>query len=225
MSPIPSDPAPGAGPPGAGPPGRRAGRYHHGDLKAALVDAAVELIAERGVAGFSMAEASRRLGVTVAAPYRHFADRDELLAAVAVRALGALHAAVAAEIDPASPPPHQLAAVAAGYVRFAAANRALFGTLFGANLDKARFPEVQRAAEPVETAFMRYVEAVCPGAPAAAQTLAGAVIACAHGYATLLLDSTAAGGAPDDLAAAGGAAAQDAFSATLALIAGRGQLG
>ena len=61
--------------------------YHHGDLKAALIDGAVELIAERGVRRFSVAELSRRLGVTVAAPYRHFANRDELLAAVAERAL------------------------------------------------------------------------------------------------------------------------------------------
>jgi AcrR family transcriptional regulator len=63
------------------------GRYHHGDLRPALVDAAIDVISERGVRGFSLAEASRRLSVTTAAPYRHFADRDELLATVAVRAL------------------------------------------------------------------------------------------------------------------------------------------
>src|SRR5207244_3870532 len=68
-------------------PRTRAKPYHHGDLKAALIDGAVKLIAERGVRRFSLAELSRRLGVTVGAPYRHFADRDELLAAVAVRAL------------------------------------------------------------------------------------------------------------------------------------------
>jgi AcrR family transcriptional regulator len=62
-------------------PPARSKRYHHGDLKAALIDGAIELIAERGVRGFSLAELSRRAGVTVAAPYRHFADRDELLAA------------------------------------------------------------------------------------------------------------------------------------------------
>ena len=81
-------------------PGRtesRAGRYHHGDLKAALVDEAIELIAERGVRGFSLAELSRRLGVTVAAPYRHFADRDELLAAVVVQALRAFAGLVRAQ--------------------------------------------------------------------------------------------------------------------------------
>ncbi|MFC4112648.1 TetR/AcrR family transcriptional regulator [Nonomuraea zeae] len=60
-------------------------RYHHGDLRAALIDTATELISEQGVQGFSLAEASRRLGVAVSAPYRHFADRDELLLAVGVR--------------------------------------------------------------------------------------------------------------------------------------------
>jgi AcrR family transcriptional regulator len=58
-------------------------RYHHGDLRAALTDTAIELIGERGVREFSLAEASRRLGVAVSAPYAHFADRDDLLAAVA----------------------------------------------------------------------------------------------------------------------------------------------
>ena len=56
----------------------RNGRYHHGDLRAALIGTAIEIIAERGVRGFSVAEASRRLGVAVSAPYAHFADRDGL---------------------------------------------------------------------------------------------------------------------------------------------------
>jgi hypothetical protein len=57
------------------------GRYHHGDLRAALIDTAVDLIGERGVRHFSLAEASRRLGVAVSAPCAHFSDRDDLLAA------------------------------------------------------------------------------------------------------------------------------------------------
>ncbi len=73
----------------------KGGRYHHGDLRSALVDAAIGVIAERGVRDFSMAEASRRLGVTTAAPYRHFADRDELLAAVAARGLTVFSAMLA----------------------------------------------------------------------------------------------------------------------------------
>ncbi|HEX7311285.1 MAG TPA: helix-turn-helix domain-containing protein, partial [Gaiellaceae bacterium] len=95
-------------------------RYHHGDLKAALVDGALELIAERGAQGFSVAELSRRVGVTVAAPYRHFADREELLAAVAVRALREFGQALATQAPEEEPPEQRLAAMAGGYVRFAA---------------------------------------------------------------------------------------------------------
>src|SRR3954469_2120797 len=65
--------------------GRRA-TYHHGDLRAALVTAALELVAEKGVAGLSVAEAARRAGVSSAAPYRHFAGRSALLSAAATAA-------------------------------------------------------------------------------------------------------------------------------------------
>src|SRR5438046_3982275 len=59
--------------------------YHHGNLKEALVRAALELIAEKGPAGFTFADAARWAGVSPAAPYRHFRDRDELIADVARR--------------------------------------------------------------------------------------------------------------------------------------------
>src|ERR1700752_1823433 len=59
--------------------------YHHGNLKEALLRAALELIAKKGPAGFTFAETARRGGVSPAGPYRHFRDRDELLANVALR--------------------------------------------------------------------------------------------------------------------------------------------
>src|SRR5215216_2355124 len=59
--------------------------YHHGNLKEALVAAACRLIAERGPAGFTLSEAARLAGVSAAAPYRHFNDRDALIAEVAMR--------------------------------------------------------------------------------------------------------------------------------------------
>src|SRR5476649_2456428 len=59
--------------------------YHHGNLKEALVRAALDLIARKGPSGFTFAEAARWAGVSPAAPYRHFRDRDELLADVALR--------------------------------------------------------------------------------------------------------------------------------------------
>jgi AcrR family transcriptional regulator len=191
------------------------GRYHHGDLPTALIDTAIELIAERGVAGFSLAEASRRLGVTVAAPYRHFADRDELLAAVAVRASRALSDTVAAETGHADTPAEQLAAAARAYVRFAAANLSLFQALFAAGLDKSRHPELESAAQPVMNAFFHPARTLC-GDDNAAEDLAFAVVATAHGHAMLLVDK-----AFGDSENAVEAAVAKASNATLALVSGR----
>src|SRR5580658_8250461 len=194
-------------------------RYHHGDLRSALVDAAIGVIAERGVRGFSMAEASRRLGVTTAAPYRHFADRDELLAAVATRALTVfaemLSTAADAAADAVDTPAQRLAAMAGAYVRFAAQQRPLFDTLFNSGLDKSRYPELQRAWEPVDTLLTVVLE-VCDGDAAAADALADAVEATAHGYAMLLIDGEYGEG-PDAV----DAAVAKAIAAAQALTAGR----
>ena len=193
----------------------KGGRYHHGDLRPALVDAAIDVIAERGVRGFSLAEASRRLGVTTAAPYRHFADRDELLATVAVRALSVFAAMLADAADAAEAPAQRLAAMAGAYVRFAAQQRPLFDTIYNSGLDKSRYPELQRAWEPVDT-LLAVVLQVCDGDADAADALADAVEASAHGYATLLLDGDYGEG-PDAVNAAGAKATASAR----ALIAGR----
>jgi AcrR family transcriptional regulator len=199
-------------------PGRRSS-YHHGDLRSALVDTAIELIAERGVRGFSLAEASRRLGVTVAAPYRHFADRDELLAAVAVRAFGVFAAVLEATLAEDATPAEQLAAMAGAYVRFAAQHRALFDVLFGAGIDKSRYPDLRGAAEPVMEMFLAPVRTLCDGAPDAVDDLVMAVSATAHGHAALLLDGAFGPGE-----ASVDAAVSRAARATLALVAGRGAM-
>jgi AcrR family transcriptional regulator len=194
----------------------RAGRYHHGDLKAALIDGAIELIAERGVRGFSLAELSRRLGVTVAAPYRHFADRDELLAAVAVRALHAFADVLATGTGAEDPPEQQLAAMACSYVRFAAEQRPLFDVVYATDLDKSRYPDLVPAYERVEQPFSSCVARLCPDDPEAATSLEDALEASARGHAALLLDGSYGEG-PE---AVDRAAAQAARS-TLAIIQGR----
>lgn len=201
-------------------PAQRPKPYHHGDLRAALVDAAVDLIAERGVRGFSVAELSRRLKVTAGAPYRHFASRDELLAAVAVRALRAFGQALAAGASPVSPPERRLAAMAANYVRFAAQRHALFSVVFDVGLDKKdRDPELRRAYEAVEGMLSACAGELCPDDPDAAGQLAQAIEATVHGYAVLLTDQP---GSPDPAAVEH--AAGKAANATLALIRGRDAL-
>ncbi|MEU6782261.1 TetR/AcrR family transcriptional regulator [Nonomuraea angiospora] len=195
-------------------PPRKRPSYHHGDLRGALIETALELIAEQGVQGFSMAEASRRLGVAVSAPYRHFADRDELLLAVSVRAGELLVAAVTAERG-GSAPEDRLVAVARGYVRFAARHRALFEVLFG-----SWSPDLERASKPVKEAFQSGAMALADGDPVAAESLGLAVAATAHGHAGLLhLGAFGTGEQAVDTAV------RRAADATLALIAGRARLG
>jgi AcrR family transcriptional regulator len=194
----------------------KGGRYHHGDLRPALVDAAIGVIAERGVRDFSMAEASRRLGVTTAAPYRHFADREELLAAVAARGLTVWAAMLSGAAEAAHTPAQRLAAMAGTYVRFAAQQRPLFDTLFSSGLDKSRHPELQRAWEPVDALLTAVVLEVCDGDSAAADALSGAIEASAHGYAMLLTDGEYGHG--DE---AVDATADRAVASARALIAGR----
>jgi AcrR family transcriptional regulator len=183
--------------------------YHHGDLRTALIDTAVELIAERGVRNFSMAEASRRLGVAVSAPYAHFADRDELLAAVAVRAYERFYAEL--ELSRPEAPADRLAAIARAYVRFAGTQRPLFELLFDAGLDKARHPEIAAAERPIDDAFLACVRALTRDGEA----LATAVEATAHGHAMLLLDGRFGEGEQ-----AVELAAERAAEATLALVRG-----
>jgi AcrR family transcriptional regulator len=166
---------------------------------------ALELVAERGVAGFSMAEASRRLGVSVSAPYAHFPDRDALIAAAAVRAWHSFHALVADEIGAATTPNDRLAGAARAYVRFAGLERPLFDVLYRSGVDKHRHPHLLAAEEQLSDLLLDLVD-----------ELAAAVEATAEGYAITLFDGNFdAGDKEIDIAA------QRAGAAVLALIRGR----
>jgi AcrR family transcriptional regulator len=195
-------------------PARR-GRYHHGDLRQALIETAIAMLGERGAEAFSLAEASRRLGVAASAPYRHFADRDALLAAVALRAAGLL----AEQLDRSAAsgtPAQRLAAAARAYVHFADDQRPLFRALAGSGLNKDAHPEIAAAAQAIGTAFLSPAAELASGSQAAAARLASAIVATAHGHAVLMLDGMFGSGRQ-----AAQAAAEQAAAATLALISGR----
>ena len=166
-----------------------------------------------------MAEASRRLGVAVSAPYAHFADRDDLLAAVAVRACEVFYREMVQEISRYQEPAERLAAIARCYVRFAGFNRPLFEVLFVAGIDKRDHPEVEAAEEPLNATLLGCVRAVAGEDPSSADDLATAAEAAAHGHAMLLID-----GDFGDGDAAVEHAAERAAAATLALIEGRRML-
>jgi hypothetical protein len=112
----------------------------------------------------------------------------------------------------------QLIAAARGYVRCAASNRALFQALFGAGLDKSRYPEIDEAAQPIADAFLAPALVLC-GSDADAHDLVIGVVAAAHGHATLLLDG-AFGHGQD----ANGTALRFTAGVTAAILEGRGAL-
>jgi AcrR family transcriptional regulator len=180
-----------------------------------LIDTAVDLLTEYGP-DFSMAEASRRLGVAQSAPYRHFADRNALVAAVAARA-ATLLAGHLAEVGGGESAGDRLASAAHAYVRFAFEHERLFRALIGTTLDETRYPELTAATRPLQDTFARPAAEL---APDHADRLASTIVATAHGHAVLLLDGVFGTGEP-----ARDTAADQAAAATLALIAGRQELG
>ena len=118
---------------------KKRGRYHHGDLRRALLDAALEVLAREGAAALTLREVARRAGVTHAAPYRHFTDKQALLAAVAEEGFRMLagqmrEAWVARQGDPV----RGLEAIGLAYVRFATSQRAHFQVMFGKDIDWTR---------------------------------------------------------------------------------------
>ncbi|MCX8563229.1 TetR/AcrR family transcriptional regulator [Mycolicibacterium mucogenicum] len=158
--------------------------YHHGDLRTALVQSALALLEEEGAAALSMRAVARHAGVTAAAPYRHYQDRDALMSAVA--AVG--YRELAADLVAVSPSPStadEIADVAIAYVRFALRRPALFRAMFSEQCD-AGSPERVEAVAAISAYLRANIVRVFPDADPDA--LSDAVWALVHGLAFLFLD-------------------------------------
>ena len=110
--------------------------YHHGDLRQALVRSALEILSETGVGGLTLRAAARRARVSAMAPYRHFADKEALLAAVAEYGFRELAARLSAATAMAADPRAGLAALGVAYVLFACDQPSLFKLMFGPTIEK-----------------------------------------------------------------------------------------
>ena len=167
-------------------------RYHHGDLRRALLAATLELVALKGARGFSLNEAARHAGVSSAAPYRHFADKQALLDELAAESFVALRAALEAAADDAAPSAghdDEVVALVRGYVRFALAAPARYEVMFGASrLREEVTGEPGRAAFGVLEAAMD--RGIADGAfvDGTARELAASVWALVHGVCGLALN-------------------------------------
>lgn len=169
--------------------------YHHGDLRAALLAAAVGMLEEGET--FSLRAVARRAGVSPTAPYRHFADREALESAVAVEGFRDLQAALLAVGDlPASA--SAVGEFAVAYVAFALRRPAVFRLMFGNECDDTNDERVQ-AAGALQELLTRAVANVFPDADAS--TLGMALWSTAHGLAFLHLDGKLAATPAEDVAA------------------------
>jgi len=129
-----------------GPSGSRG--YHHGNLKEALIRAALALIAQKGPAGFTFAEAARWAGVSPAAPYRHFSDRDELLADVARRGFEQFEAALTKAWDGGRPDVFTgFERVGKAFIQFARSEPAYYSAMFQTGIALESRPQLRAAGE------------------------------------------------------------------------------
>ncbi len=180
---------------GHGRGGRRS--YHHGNLREALISAALDLIAQKGPAGFTFAEAARHAGVSPAAPYRHFRDRDALMADVARRGFELFAQRLAAAWDEGRPGPlAALERMGKAYLAFAREEPAYFSAMFEAGLPIADHRELHETSERALGALRTACEAVVAALPAGkrppAMMMALHIWALSHGIASLFARGDAA---------------------------------
>jgi AcrR family transcriptional regulator len=164
--------------------------YHHGNLKEALLRAALELIAQKGPGGFTFAEAARWAGVSPAAPYRHFRDRDELLASIALRGFHQFEAALAQAWDEGRPDVFfALDRLGKAYLDFARSEPAYYSAMFEAGISLATNPELREAGDRAFAVLRGAAEKLCAQTPARdrppALMVALHIWAMAHGIASL----------------------------------------
>jgi AcrR family transcriptional regulator len=133
--------------------------YHHGKLKQALVDAAIALIAEVGTNGFTLREVARRAGVSHNAPYRHYRDRDELLAVVAMQGFERLKAAMRRSAARGSSALERLRFCGRGYVDFALRWPQHFFVMFDLPSSREKYPEYAAAGQEAFDTLLTFIVA------------------------------------------------------------------
>ncbi len=172
--------------------GRQA--YHHGDLRAALIAAGLALIEQHGAKGFTLKDAARMAGVSIAAPYRHFADRDALLGAIQAEGFARFNAALLAAYQQESDALARFVELGVAYVHFALEHPAHFRVMF--SMESKVRPDPPELPEDSD-GFSLLVKAVTALYPQASREriydLVLANWSLVHGFALLTIDGSFAG--------------------------------
>ena len=181
-------------------PGTRgkARAYHHGDLKAALVDAAVAILREEGLDALTLRAVAGRVGVSQTAPYRHFVDRRALVAAVAERGFARLQATMLERIQAVEPGTRLgLKQVALAYIQFGVNNPAEYRVMFGPEVAKTDdLPELRDTGRGVlgfVAEGIRQLQGAGLIGPGDPWLMASATWATLHGLVMLILDGQTKG--------------------------------
>lgn len=159
--------------------------YHHGDLRQSLLEAAGNLLSRDGIDAVGMREIARRAGVSHAAPYRHYANREALLADLASIGFDQLERRFL-NVPAGDCPRQRFIEMACSYVAFACNEPHTWRLMFGNTLDKEHYPELMRVSQRVLAQLRLTMQEL--GVPAPALHEAIAAWAMAHGVATLVLD-------------------------------------
>jgi AcrR family transcriptional regulator len=173
--------------------------YHHGDLRRAIVKAALEILHETQSLEFSMRELARRAGVSHNAPYKHFADKRKLLAAISAAGFERLTRRMARDVGQISDPREQLFAMSRAYVEHGIENPALYSLMFGSHLSGPdhRRPAIEWVEADKAKALLAGVIVAgglghaIPDTPGNQRKIAGAILAwwsLMHGLTLLLAD-------------------------------------
>jgi AcrR family transcriptional regulator len=183
---------------------KQPGAFHHGDLRRALLQGAMLLLEREGPLGVGLRGAARLAGVSQTAPYRHFADKDAMLAALAEEGFRELGDRMTAALRANADPRKAMLAIGETYVMLAAERPHLFRLMFGPQVaDKSRCP---RVAEAGMRAYQALLDAIAAAQRAGVLRkgdpgeIALAHWSCVHGLASLIVD----GRLTERLEAAGG---------------------
>lgn len=138
-------------------------RYHHGDLRAGLIEATRRLVEEKGPDGFSVSDACRLAGVSTAAPYKHFKDKNEMLVAMVLEGMERHRDRMLAALDGIPEgTPARVTALGREYVNFAMQENGVFRLKFGGFTDRLEDARLQGAGEQTFNILLREV-AACLG--------------------------------------------------------------
>ena len=179
--------------------------YHHGNLRDALVEAAMELLETEGLAALSLRAVARRVGVSQTAPYRHFADKEALLAAVAAEGFRRQRETQSSHAENAASPGDYFRAMGQGYIAFGRAHPALLKLMFSPAIgDWSRFPELTESSKLNYEGLQKAVASALPeGSQVSVGVMAAAAWSLVHGLTVLMVDGqiTAEGAGVADEAA------------------------